>query len=189
MRNCVAFVHGQLILAPETLGMIQIPITTNRLTIRQFEPADVDDYLRFMLDDESTKYLAFDDDQRTETGARALFEYVMHSYDTAETVHAYAIGESSTGAYVGSCGFSPYDDGVVECYYCINPEHRGQGYAVEATNALLDVLTSHVEVRAHCHSDNTAAHAVAKRSGMTHLGLGQHKHSGLEGQVFVLQRP
>jgi RimJ/RimL family protein N-acetyltransferase len=37
---------------------------------------------------------------------------------------------------LGSCGFAHYDRGIVECYFCVNAEHRGRGIATEAVGAL-----------------------------------------------------
>jgi ribosomal-protein-alanine N-acetyltransferase len=141
-----------------------------------------------MLDVESTRFLAFDDEQKTETGARALFEYVLDNYDSPDVVHAYVIANISTNAYLSSCGFAPYEDGIVECYYVIKPEYQRQGFAVEATQALIAALLPSVEVRAYCHSDNIAAHIVARNSNMTPLGLGRNNSSGLEGRYSLRER-
>ena len=165
--------------------MIDTPISTERLTIRRFRPADIEGYLHFMLDDNSTRFLAFETEHKTEVGARALFDYVIANYDSEEVVHAYAIIDDSTGTYVGSCGFAPYEDGIVECYYCVNRDHRGRGIANEATSALVRALSRSVEVRAYCHSDNIAAHTVAKKCGMEHVGPGRNKNTGLDGELFV----
>lgn len=169
--------------------MISIPIVTDRLVIRRFEPSDLTGYLEFMLDEDSTKYLAFEAEQKTEAGATGLFNYVVDAYDADEPMHAYAIADRSTNKYVGSCGFAPYEADVVECYYCVNPGFRGRGFAVEATHALVNKLTSLVEVRAYCHPENHAAHAVARQCGMHHQGTAVHRASGLAGEVFVAPRP
>ena len=168
--------------------MISLPITTSRLEIRQLEPRDQQGFVRFMVDEDSTRFLNFTPEQKTAAGAQALFDFVLLSYGTREVIHAYAIADKATGTYWGSCGFSPYDDGVVECYYCVNPEQQGQGIASEATAALVQQLSKRVEVRAYCHAENVAAHAVAKRAGLQHIGTGEHKHSGLQGDVFAIPR-
>ena len=168
--------------------MIKIPITTERLIIRRFESMDLDPFLRFMLDDESTRFLTFDEEQKTRPGATALFEYVIQAYASPEPIHSYAIAELETGEYVGSCGYAQYEEGVVECYYCVNAEHRGKGIATEAAKALIQALarsTEFKEIRAYCHPENTAAHDVALRLGMTAKGLAKHKDLDTPGQLFV----
>ena len=168
--------------------MIEIPITTERLIIRHFETKDLEPFLRFMLDDESTRFLTFDAEQKTKPGATALFEYVLQAYASPEPIHSYAIVERETDEYVGSCGYAPYEEGVVECYYCVNAEHRGKGIATEAAKALIQALASSTEfreIRAYCHAENSAAHNVALHSGLTEKGMAQHKDLETPGNLFV----
>lgn len=165
--------------------MIRLPILTDRLTIRRFASGDQDGFLRFMLDEDSTRYLVFEPEQKTAEGARSLFAAVIQSYDTREPIHAYVIADRITDQYLGSCGFSAYDEGIVECYYGVNPEQSGKGIAVEATKALLTRLSSDFEVRAYCHRENLAAHAVARKAGMSHQGIARNKNTRLEGDLFV----
>ena len=168
--------------------MIEIPISTERLIIRPFETKDLDPFLRFMMDDESTRFLTFEDEQKTKQGATALFEYVLQAYASPEPVHSYAIVERETDEYVGSCGYAPYEEGIVECYYCVNAEHRGKGIAIEATKSLIQELSNAAgvkEVRAYCHTENSAAHIVALRLGMTAKGQAKHKDLDSPGKLFV----
>jgi RimJ/RimL family protein N-acetyltransferase len=113
-------------------------ILTERLVIRPFEMRDWALYLEFMTDPAATRYLMFTDEQRTEAGARELFEMILRSYGTAEPIMAYAIARREGGSFVGSCGVSPLDEpGVYECYYSLLPRYWKRGYATEATRALL----------------------------------------------------
>jgi len=168
--------------------MMKTPIETKRFVIRRFEESDLHDFLSFMLNEESTKYLMFEAEQKTETGARALFDYVCGAYVSSEPVHSYAIAEKETNQYVGSCGYAPYDDGVVECYYSVNKDEVGKGIATEVTSALAKLLSSEVEVRAYCHPENYAAHSVAKKSGFDPRGIQNHKNFGNSGELFVYER-
>ncbi len=165
--------------------LINLPIETERLIIRRFKEEDLDGFLCFMLNEESTKYLVFKPEQKTESGAKALFDNVVNAYDTQDAVHGHAIVDKAAGEYVGSCGFMTYEDGIVECYYSINAEHCGKGFATEATKALVEALSETFEVRAYCHSENLAAHAVARKCGMEHRGVARNKNTGLEYELFV----
>ena len=44
-------------------------------------------FLEFMLDEESTKFLMFEAEQKTESGAKAFFDYVRGAYDSSKPVH------------------------------------------------------------------------------------------------------
>lgn len=167
---------------------MRIPFETRRFVIRRFEENDLKRFLSFMLNEESTKYLMFEAEQKSQAGATALFDYVRGSYDSNEPIHSYAIAEKENNRYVGSCGYAPYDAGIVECYYSVNMDEAGKGIATEVTSALAETLSSEVEVRAYCHPENYAAHAVAKKSGFQPRGIQIHKNFGNSGEVFVYRR-
>lgn len=168
--------------------MIKIPFSTKRLIIRRFEEDDLLPFLAFMQNSDSTKYLAFEESQKTEEGATQLFDYVCSAYDSQEPVHSYAIIDKDTNQYVGSGGYAPYKEGIVECYYSVNAEHCGKGIATEATKTLAKQLSESYEVRAYCHPDNDAAHAVAIKSGFEPQGLSMHDNFKFEGLLFVYQK-
>ncbi len=168
--------------------MFSVPLETERFIIRNFQPKDLSAFLEFMLDDESTKHLAFGDEQKTDDGAKVLFDFVCSSYESESPVHSYAIVEEDSDRYVGSCGFAPYDEGIYECYYSVNKTECGKGVATEVTKAIAQVLSETVEVRAYCHPENYAAHAVAKKAGFIHYGLSLHKNFRVEGELFIYKK-
>src|SRR5579864_4002182 len=57
--------------------------------------------------------------------------------------------ERESASAVGYCAFKgpPFDDGVVEVAYGINPEFRGKGYATEAAQALTEFALASGQVR------------------------------------------
>ena len=141
-----------------------------------------------MLDGESTKFLAFSEEQKTEIGAIEVFNLVIQSYSSSVPIHSYAIEDQKSHQYIGSCGFADYDKGIVEIYFSINKEYCNQGFATEATKALINSLVNIPnlnEIRAYCHPDNLIAHSVAKKSGMLHRGLALHLHFGMKGELFT----
>ena len=168
--------------------MFSVPVETERFVIRKFQPKDFSGFLEFMLDDESTKYLAFGDEQKTDEGAQTLFDFVCSSYESESPVHSYAIAEQDSDRYVGSCGFAPYDEGIYECYYSVSKTERGKGVATEVTRAIAQVLSETLEVRAYCHPENYAAHAVAKKAGFVPNGLNLHKNFRIEGKLFIYEK-
>ncbi|MGB3536258.1 MAG: GNAT family N-acetyltransferase [Microcoleaceae cyanobacterium] len=170
--------------------MIVLPILTKRLIIRPFIPEDLPTYLEFMLDAESTKYLAFEPDQKTKQGATELFNFVLSSYHTDSVIHAYAIALKDSNQYIGSCGFSPYENTIFECYYSINSQYQHQGYGFEAMKALLTAIQSSdeiTEIRAYSHPDNLASMKLAEKLGMEYQGEAIHIHSGLKGLLYRLK--
>ncbi|MEC4892577.1 MAG: GNAT family N-acetyltransferase [Oscillatoria sp. PMC 1051.18] len=169
---------------------LPLPIRTKRLVIRQFLVKDLPAYLEFMLDLDSTKYLAFTDEQKTEQGATDLFNFVTSSYNSDNIVHAYAIALAESDEYIGSCGFSPYENKIYECYYSINSPYRRKGYAVEAMTALFQALSALgkiAEIRAYSSEENLPSLNLAQKLGMKYQGKAVHAHSGLAGVVYSLE--
>ena len=166
-------------------------LTTRRLKIRPYRPHDLEAYLAFMLDDEATRYLNLTDEQRTEEGARRLFQLVLVSYSGEEPICALVIACKKTDRFIGSCGLVPLEDGNAECYYTLLPQYQGQGYATEAVRALLDYAFTKLElneVTAYASEENEASIQVALRLGMKDLGQQPYRESGLTARMFSIAR-
>lgn len=130
----------------------------------------------------------FEPDQKTEAGAIALFNFVYEAYGSDEPVYSYAITTKENNQYVGSCGYAPYTEDILECYYSVNEAHQNQGIATEALRGLVAELAKKAEVRAYCHPENYSAHAVAKKAGFLSQGLHRHQHFKQEGELFIFPR-
>jgi RimJ/RimL family protein N-acetyltransferase len=172
--------------------LVQLPdkIETERLLIRPFHREDLDRYLDFMVDEQATRYLMFTEEQKTKTGAKELFDAIVASYDSEQPIFAYAIATESDG-FIGSCGASKLNDDLYECYYSLLPAYWGQGYATEATTAIIDYLfedTGADEVRAYMAPENTRSAAVAARIGMVERGIQKHPQFGNEGLLYTITR-
>jgi ribosomal-protein-alanine N-acetyltransferase len=165
-------------------------IETDRLVIRPFTAADTDGFVAFMTNEEATKFL-FMDDQKTEEGAKAFLEYVIASYSSDKLVFALAIASKTDDRLIGSCGVSSIgEEGVYECYYGLAPEHWGNGYATEATRALLDYCFSNysmTEIRTYMDPANPNSAGVAKRIGMGYSGRSKHPVFGDDCEVYAIR--
>jgi RimJ/RimL family protein N-acetyltransferase len=79
------------------------------------------------------------------------------------------------GAVIGGCGFKgpPDHNGMVEIAYGIDAAHRGNGYATEAAQAMVDYAFRDNRVRiviAHTVSATGASGRVLAKSGFRHAG-------------------
>ena len=155
-------------------------IETDRLLLRPHVLDDVGPFIQFMTDKAATRYLQFEDEQRTESGARKLLEYVVNSNETENPVFALAVIDKRTGTYMGSCGLAPLqDEEGVECYYSLLPKYWGWGFATEAVMALLYYAFQELEldkVVANMSLENPRAWKVAENAGMRDQGERKHKH-------------
>ena len=167
-------------------------IETQRLVLRPYQKKDIEPFLEFMLDIKATRYLDFTDEQRTEKGARELFDFVIKSYTTNEPVFAIVIALKKNNEFVGSCGLSPLaDKNTVECYYSLFPRYWKKGFATEAMRALLKYAFEQLmvtEVVAFASPYNTPSWRVAERIGMTFRGVVENVHTGLKGKKFSITK-
>lgn len=89
-------------------------------------------------------------------------------------VHGFRVVHRDSGEVVGSCSFKgPPVDGMVEIAYGIGAEHRGQGYATEAAQVLVDFASTCAEVRvirAHALPDSVASKRVLAKCGFRYVG-------------------
>lgn len=149
---------------------------TDALRIRRFEPGDVDPFARFMTDPESTRFLTFEEGQKTDVGACLLIEATIVSYSSKTPMLAFAVEESTTERFIGFCGLTPRGENVTELMYAIIPEVRGRGYATQIANLLVDYAFEQLgcdEVIAPISPDHDASIAVAERAGFVNAGLSE----------------
>ncbi|MBC3875536.1 GNAT family N-acetyltransferase [Undibacterium flavidum] len=86
---------------------------------------------------------------------------------------SFIIVRTSDQRIVGGCGFkSTPQNGRVEIGYGIAAEHRRQGIASAAVNALLELAFHHgaIEVLAEILPDNIASIATVKKAGFRDIG-------------------
>ncbi|MCC6616596.1 MAG: GNAT family N-acetyltransferase [Anaerolineae bacterium] len=146
-------------------------LTTERLLIRPFTLADVDDYQRVLHSDPAVmRYLPGGVTKPRNETAAELQGYIDHC-----ALHGYgfeALIERATGAFVGDVGLDHLDDQVA-IGYTLGSAFWGKGYATEAARAVLaygfDVLQLKAIV-AIAQPENTASRRVLERLGMTYAG-------------------
>ena len=169
---------------------MQLPekLTTDRLIIRKFKPEDKIHFIEFMTDKESTKYLEFSATQKTPEGASHLLNFILDSYETDEPVFSMAIEHTKHG-YIGSCGISKIDDEAWECYYSLNRKFWGQGFAIEAMQAVIGWCRKNPfikELRAYMHPKHRESGQVAKRLEMEDHGIQMHPVFEHEGKLYAI---
>ncbi|WFE38953.1 GNAT family N-acetyltransferase [Micromonospora sp. WMMD998] len=89
----------------------------------------------------------------------------------------------------GRDGVTPTDD--LEVGWHLHPDAQGHGYATEAARAVLarEFAAGTARVHAVVMPGNEPSMAVARRLGMTHVGVRTDWYGGTELETFVLNRP
>jgi ribosomal-protein-alanine N-acetyltransferase len=110
-------------------------IETKRLLLRQFTPADLDEYTRIIFaDPDVTRFLP-----KRDIPPRQRAERVLNNFGEHWLKHGYgdwAVTDRVHGQLIGHCGlnFIP-EAGEVEVEYSIAKPYWGQGIATEAARA------------------------------------------------------
>jgi RimJ/RimL family protein N-acetyltransferase len=177
-------------------------VSTDRLAVRDWteNPADLDRIYDIYSRDEVMRWLGGGSGRMTEPAQAA--ERVRSWRDRyapyGDRYGLWAIEPHATGRAAGSVllkplpgrdGVTPTDD--IEVGWHLHPDSWGHGYATDAARAVLDreFATGTREVYAVVMAGNDASMAVARRLGMTPLGVRTDWYGGAELETFVLHRP
>jgi len=157
-------------------------IRTERLFLRPSWPEDLDELLETLNEYEIAQNLGVKgiprtreelQDRLTRPRAPSLPSLFIYLRDGAEGA-----------SLVGGIGLARSEEGV-ELGYWVAPAHRGQGYAEEAVEALLQ----HAKAFGHdrivaCHfDDNVASATVLERAGFARTGEKRERYSAARGTV------
>lgn len=100
-----------------------------------------------------------------------MAQATISSYDTDEAIFVLAITLTDTGEYIGSLGASPDSEAdAIEIFYTLLPDYRGKGFAIEATQKLIEYLQKMEKVSrstAYVVTENLPSIKVAERLEMT----------------------
>ena len=150
---------------------IELPIQTERLTLRAFEPDDLETLHAYQSRSDVTRFLLWGPRDRDEVREALAFKLKSTGIEAEGDVLAVAAQERTSGAMVGDLilHYLSRQDRTGEIGYIIHPDHQGHGYATEAGRALLrvafDVLGWH-RVVGHAEPRNTASTRVLEKLGM-----------------------
>lgn len=167
---------------------VNFSINSERLTIRHFERGDIDAFVSFMTDPASTQFLTFGEDQKSREGATKLLEATIDSYDSSKPMMAFAVEECATNQFVGFCGLTPREEGVVEIMYAVMPSARGKGFAVEIATTLAQHAVKRLgyeRVIAPISPQHKVSKVVAAKAGFEDRGISQSSASAEMVHLFV----
>ena len=144
-------------------------LQTQRLSLREFEPGDVDALAAILSDPETMRYypVSFDRIGVVDWIRRNRARYSNDGYGLS------ALILNSSGELIGDCGLVRQSvDGAdeIEIGYHVRRDLWGQGYASEAAQACRDYGFANLRVD-HLISlirpENLASRRVAEKNGMT----------------------
>lgn len=145
-------------------------ITTARLTIRRFQLTDLAGYLAYQSHPEVRRFMpgrALTDEQAERLLAK---QFTMQDSDR-DVYHAFAVTLRHGGQLIGDVGmYLPSgEEAVGDLGFQFDPEFHGQGYAFEASEALVGAAFSDwrmTRITASCDGENVRSSRLLERLGM-----------------------
>jgi RimJ/RimL family protein N-acetyltransferase len=148
---------------------VRLPIETERLLLRPHRMDDLDDLLAFHSDPEVVRYVPWPVRDRAGTEETLQVKLTQTELVAHGQWLVLAVELRSTGAVIGEVLLKWASDRQGEVGFALGREHHGQGYAGEATTAMLrlgfDELGFH-RITAVCIEGNAASARLLTRLGM-----------------------
>jgi RimJ/RimL family protein N-acetyltransferase len=149
-------------------------ITTERLVLRRFRPADAEALAAYRSAPEVARYQSWEAPYSVER-ARYAIESMAAADPEQPGWFQYAVELTAERALIGDVGVNLHDNlRQAEIGYTLAPERQGRGYATEAVRAILDHLfrvRGLHRVSAECDARNLPSARLLERVGFTREGL------------------
>lgn len=154
-------------------------ITTDRLILRPLTLDDAEAAFEWTGDERVAKYMIYSTHESVETTKEWL-----RSINTSDTVFEFGFVRRSDDKLIGSGGIRLKEDGFWEFGYNFRYDCWGQGYATEASKAMIELVRSRygeVRFKAECAAENTASAHVIEKCGLHFVGYGEYSsYDGLK---------
>lgn len=163
--------------------------TTARLLVRQFQPADLDDFATLCADADVMRYMG-DGTLLPRAEVARWIDICQHKY-TQRGYGTSAVFERASGRFIGYCGVvrAP-DHDFDELVYAYHVDSWGQGYATEAGRAMLDYVFVRSDldcIYATIVAENGASIHVVQKLGM-HFEKQVIDEDGVAVDYYVVKR-
>ena len=151
---------------------MEIFLRTDRLLLRRFTEADVENLVSLDADPDVMRLLTGGKPTPREVVERELLPALVQDYDRFAGLGRWAAVERSTGEFVGWFALRPPDGGSgeeAELGYRLRKVAWGKGYATEGSRALVDKAFAELGVRrvfAETMAVNTASRRVLEKAGL-----------------------
>lgn len=160
-------------------------IETERLIITEFTMDMAKTVQANSVDEDNIRFVP-DEVWETVEEAEETLEFLISRYGSSEGPFVYPVIVKETQDNVGYVQLCPIDDGKWEIGYHIAKKHTGKGYATEAVNAFLPVISEQVgasEIYGICLEENKASQAVMRKCGFEIVFRGTGKYQGADREI------
>lgn len=152
--------------------VLTLPIITERLVLRDFEPGDRADVHRYSSDPDVVRYMNWgpNDDAATDEFLRRT---LARRAPGPRNDWSLAVVRTSDGRVIGSGSLRPRDEHTGDIGYTFARDAWGQGYATEMARALVGAGFAQLglhRIWATCDVRNLASARVLEKTGMRREG-------------------
>jgi RimJ/RimL family protein N-acetyltransferase len=154
---------------------MQVFLETERLVLRRFTEADVDNLFDLDSNPEVMRFLTGGKPTPRDAILNETLPRVLHYYECFESFGFWAAIEKSTGEFLGWFEFRPQEGGgpgEVELGYRLKKSAWGRGYATEGSRALIRKGFTELGVQrviAQTMAVNTASRRVMEQAGLAYV--------------------
>jgi RimJ/RimL family protein N-acetyltransferase len=151
---------------------MDVLLETNRLLLRRFTMADVDNLVSLDADPEVTHFITGGLPTSREEAEHDMLPGFLDYYERFDGLGFWAVVEKTSGDFLGWFHFRPRDDdtpGEVELGYRLRKSAWGKGYATEGSRALIRKGFADLGVErvfAETMAVHTASRRVMEKSGL-----------------------
>ena len=109
---------------------------TNRLTIREFLPDELETYLDHVMDKKVGRYIS----KKTREERAVIFNNAIAKYSETKNYGIWGIFSNDDNEFIGSCLLRPFenDPTILELGYTLEPKFWGKGLATEMVKTITD---------------------------------------------------
>lgn len=160
---------------------------TNRLTIREFLPDELETYLDHVMDKKVGRYIS----KKTREERETIFNNALVNYQETKTFGIWGIFSNDDNEFIGSCLLRPFenDPTILELGYTLEPKFWGQGLATEMVKTITAYGLDNTTVKEIVAC--TDIPNIASQNVLVKTGFKQEANSnvyGLELAFFRLSR-
>jgi [ribosomal protein S5]-alanine N-acetyltransferase len=163
-------------------------VQTNRITVREYLPNELETYLNHFTDEEVALYIP----KRSREERVTLFDNAFIQYQATKTNGMWGMFNTTNGEFIGGCLLRPFHDepNLFEIGYSLERQYWGKGLATEMVGALAayGFTTSSITAIVACTElPNIASQRVLEKAGFKR-GENIFEENGLELAFFRLSR-
>jgi RimJ/RimL family protein N-acetyltransferase len=151
-----------------------LPVVTERLSLRSYTTDDLAAYYDARSRPKVVRYL-YEEPMDLEQCREKLDQLIAPAFTAEGDWITLAVARRDTGEVIGdvSAKYASITHRSVEIGWVFHPDHHGQGFATEATIALIRLVVAGVSphrIVARCDARNEASERLMRRLGMRHEG-------------------